>query len=103
MFDFVVMVDACFCEYIDHGYCGILTHGEFDNDASLENFACTVVSYAKVGCDVVALSGMLDGFVGACRESLDEDGFDQVAILVYLVKYVLVYYGLFREVVDSAL
>jgi porphobilinogen synthase len=98
----VVMADACFCEYTDHGHCGVLTGGELDNDASLENLARTVVSYAKAGCDVVAPSGMLDGFVGACRESLDEDGFDQIAIMAYSAKYASGYYGPFREAVDSA-
>ncbi|HEX7701973.1 MAG TPA: porphobilinogen synthase, partial [Kofleriaceae bacterium] len=99
--DLIVMADACFCEYTDHGHCGILTEGELDNDASLENLARTVVSYAKAGVDVVAPSGMLDGFVGACRESLDEDGFDQVAIMAYSAKYASGYYGPFREAVDS--
>jgi porphobilinogen synthase len=98
----VVQADACFCEYTDHGHCGILTNGELDNDASLENLARAVVSYAKAGVDVVAPSGMLDGFVGACRESLDEDGFDQVAIMAYSAKYASAYYGPFREAVESA-
>ncbi len=98
----VVMADACFCEYTDHGHCGVLTEGQLDNDASLENLARTVVSYAKAGVDVVAPSGMLDGFVGACRESLDEDGFDHVAIMAYSAKYASAYYGPFREAVDSA-
>ena len=98
----VVMADACFCEYTDHGHCGVLTEGQLDNDASLENLARTVVSYAKAGVDVVAPSGMLDGFVGACRESLDEDGFDSVAIMAYSAKYASAYYGPFREAVDSA-
>jgi len=100
--DLIVMVDACFCEYTDHGHCGVLREGELDNDASLENLARTVVSYAKAGADVVAPSGMLDGFVGACRESLDEQHFDQVAILAYSAKYASAYYGPFREAVDSA-
>jgi porphobilinogen synthase len=100
--ELIVMADACFCEYTDHGHCGVLADGELDNDASLENLARTVVSYAKAGVDVVAPSGMLDGFVGACRESLDEDGFDQVAIMAYSAKYASGYYGPFRDAVDSA-
>ncbi len=100
--ELVVMVDSCFCEYTDHGHCGVLRQGELDNDATLENLARTVVSYAKAGCDVVAPSGMLDGFVGACREALDEQQFDQVAIMAYSVKYASAYYGPFREAVDSA-
>jgi porphobilinogen synthase len=98
----VVQADACFCEYTDHGHCGVLTNGDLDNDASLENLARAVVSYAKAGVDVVAPSGMLDGFVTACRESLDEDGFDQVAIMAYSAKYASAYYGPFREAVESA-
>ena len=98
----VVQADACFCEYTDHGHCGVLHEGELDNDASLENLARAVVSYAKAGVDIVAPSGMLDGFVGACRASLDEQGFDQTAIMAYSVKYASAYYGPFREAVDSA-
>ena len=100
--ELVVMADACFCEYTDHGHCGVMHDGELDNDASLENLARTAVSYAKAGVDVVAPSGMLDGFVGACRESLDEDGFEQVAIMAYSAKYASGYYGPFRDAVDSA-
>jgi len=60
--DLLVMADACFCEYTDHGHCGVLTDGGLDNDASLENLARTANSYAKAGVDVVAPSGMLDGW-----------------------------------------
>ena len=90
------------CEYTDHGHCGVLHEGELDNEASLENLTRLVVSYAKAGVDVVAPSGMLDGFVGACRETLDEQGFDQTAIMAYSAKYASAYYGPFREAVDSA-
>ena len=100
--ELTVMADACFCEYTDHGHCGVLHHGELDNDASLENLARLAVSYAKAGVDVVAPSGMLDGFVTACRESLDEEHFDQTAIMAYSVKYASGYYGPFRDAVDSA-
>jgi porphobilinogen synthase len=99
--ELVVMADACFCEYTDHGHCGVLHDGELDNDASLENLARTVVSYAKAGVDVVAPSGMLDGFVGACRESLDEEGFDQTVIMAYSAKYASGYYGPVRDAVES--
>ncbi len=100
--DLVVMADSCFCEYTDHGHCGVVRDGALDNDASLENLARTVVSYARAGVDVVAPSGMLDGFVAACRESLDEEGFDQTAILAYSAKYASAYYGPFRDAVESA-
>jgi len=99
--EMVVIADACFCEYTDHGHCGVLAEGALDNDATLENLARTVVSYARAGVDIVAPSGMLDGFVGACRESLDEESFDQVAIMAYSAKYASGYYGPFREAAQS--
>lgn len=100
--DLVVIADSCFCEYTDHGHCGVLHDRELDNDASLENLARTVVSYARAGVDIVAPSGMLDGFVAACRESLDEEGFLDTAIMAYSAKYASGYYGPFRDAVDSA-
>ena len=100
--DLVVIADACFCEYTDHGHCGVLVEGELDNDASLENLGRSVLSYAKAGVDIVAPSGMLDGFVGACRESLDAETFDTVAIMAYSAKFASAYYGPFRDAVDSA-
>ncbi|MBL8621413.1 MAG: porphobilinogen synthase [Myxococcales bacterium] len=100
--ELVVIADACFCEYTDHGHCGVIHERELDNDASLENLARTVVSYARAGVDIVAPSGMLDGFVGACRESLDEEGFTKTAIMAYSAKYASAYYGPFRDAVDSA-
>ncbi|MBP6633706.1 MAG: porphobilinogen synthase [Kofleriaceae bacterium] len=99
--DLIVIADACFCEYTDHGHCGVLHDGALDNDATLENLARAVVSYAKAGVDIVAPSGMLDGFVGACRESLDEEGFDQTAIMAYSAKYASAYYGPFRDAAQS--
>jgi porphobilinogen synthase len=99
--ELVVQVDACFCEYTDHGHCGVLRDGELDNDQTLENLGRTVVSYAKAGVDVVAPSGMLDGFVAVCREKLDEANFDNVPIMAYSAKYASAYYGPFREAVDS--
>ncbi|HWM87165.1 MAG TPA: porphobilinogen synthase [Kofleriaceae bacterium] len=99
--ELVVSADACFCEYTDHGHCGVLMEGELDNDASLENLARTALSYARAGIDLVAPSGMLDGFVGACRESLDEEGFNRVGIMAYSAKYASAFYGPFRDAVDS--
>jgi porphobilinogen synthase len=100
--DLVVIADACFCEYTDHGHCGVLVEGELDNDASLDNLSRLALSYAKAGVDIVAPSGMLDGFVGAAREALDEDNYEQVLIMAYSAKYASAYYGPFRDAVDSA-
>jgi porphobilinogen synthase len=100
--DLVVMVDACFCEYTTHGHCGVIVDGAVDNDATLENLGRAGLSYARAGADVIAPSGMMDGFVGFLRESLDEADLDQTAILAYSSKYASAYYGPFRTAVDSA-
>jgi porphobilinogen synthase len=99
--ELTVAVDACFCEYTTHGHCGVILNGEVNNDATLENLGRASLSYARAGADVVAPSGMMDGFVGFLREGLDEDGFERVAILSYAAKYASAYYGPFRVAVDS--
>jgi porphobilinogen synthase len=99
--DLTVAVDACFCEYTTHGHCGVIIDGHVDNDATLENLGRAAVSYARAGADVVAPSGMMDGFVGFVRETLDEASFDRVAILSYAAKYASAYYGPFRVAADS--
>jgi porphobilinogen synthase len=99
--ELTVAVDACFCEYTTHGHCGVISHGQLDNDATLENLSRAALSYARAGADVVAPSGMLDGFVGFLREGLDEENFDGVSILSYAAKYASAYYGPFRAAADS--
>jgi porphobilinogen synthase len=101
--ELIVAVDACFCEYTTHGHCGVIhkDDGQLDNDATLENLGRAALSYARAGADVVAPSGMLDGFVGFLREGLDEENFDSVAILSYAAKYASAYYGPFRAAADS--
>jgi len=100
--DLTVMLDACFDEYTTHGHCGVVVDGDVDNDATLENLGRVAVSFARAGCDVVAPSGMMDGQVGFIRESLDEEGFDRVAILAYSAKYASCFYGPFREAAGTA-
>jgi porphobilinogen synthase len=99
--ELTLAVDTCFCEYTTHGHCGVIVDGEVDNDATLENLGRAALSYARAGADLVAPSGMMDGFVGFLRESLDEDGFEQVALLSYAAKYASGYYGPFRTAADS--
>jgi porphobilinogen synthase len=99
--DLVLAVDACFCEYTSHGHCGVIVDGSVDNDATLDNLGRAALSYARAGADFVAPSGMMDGFVGFLRESLDEEGFDQVGVFAYSAKYASGYYGPFRDAVDS--
>jgi porphobilinogen synthase len=99
--DLAIMVDACFCEYTTHGHCGVIVDAAVDNDATCENLGRLAVSYARAGADIIAPSGMMDGAVGFIRESLDEDGFEDTAIMAYAAKFASAYYGPFRTAVDS--
>lgn len=98
----VIITDVCFCEYTDHGHCGIIKNEYVDNDSTLELLATQAVSHAKAGADMVAPSGMLDGMVGAIRGGLDEAGFEKLPIMSYAVKYASAFYGPFRDAVESA-
>jgi porphobilinogen synthase len=100
--ELVLMTDVCLCEYTSHGHCGLVRVGEVLNDVSLELLARTAVSHAEAGAHVVAPSDMLDGRVGAIRNQLDAEGFEDVAIVAYSAKYASAFYGPFREVADSA-
>ncbi|MBZ8181288.1 porphobilinogen synthase [Oscillatoria salina] len=104
--DLVVVADTCLCEYTDHGHCGYLQVGDLTgrvlNDPTLELLKKTAVSQAKAGADIIAPSGMMDGFVQAIREGLDEAGFENTPILSYAAKYASAYYGPFRDAADSA-
>ncbi len=97
----VVMADLCLDEYTDHGHCGLVTpSGTVDNDATLERYAEVALAQAEAGVDVCAPSGMMDGQVLAIRDALDDDGFEEVAILAYAAKYASALYGPFRDAVD---
>ena len=104
--EMVLITDVCFCEYTDHGHCGVLTEvrgrRELDHEATRGNLARQAISHARAGADLVAPSGMIDGGVGAIREALDAEGFDGVGILAYAVKYASCFYGPFREAAQGA-
>jgi porphobilinogen synthase len=103
--DVVLLTDECFCEYTDHGHCGVLTEKagrvDVDNDATLPLLVKQCVSHARAGADLVAPSGMMDGMVGAIRRGLDEAGFAHVPIMSYSAKYASGFYGPFREAAES--
>jgi porphobilinogen synthase len=100
--DLLVVTDVCLCEYTDHGHCGVLSGEAVANDATLERLQLTAVSHARAGADIVAPSDMMDGRVGVIRAALDGDGFTDVAILSYAVKYCSAFYGPFRDAAESA-
>jgi porphobilinogen synthase len=100
--DILVIADNCLCEYTDHGHCGVIEDGEVLNDPTLDLLARTAVSQAESGADIIAPSNMMDGFVVAIREALDESGFEHIPIMSYAVKYASGFYGPFREAAGSA-
>jgi len=103
--DLIVIADTCLCEYTSHGHCGYLGEGDLVgkvlNDPTLELLKQTAVSQAKAGADIIAPSGMMDGFVKAIREGLDAAGFEDTPILSYAAKYASAYYGPFRDAAES--
>ncbi|MFC4450580.1 porphobilinogen synthase [Halorussus aquaticus] len=108
--DAYVITDVCLCEYTDHGHCGVLEEGASEgeerltvkNDETLDLLGKISTSHAEAGADMVAPSGMMDGMVGAIRESLDDAGFSDVPIMSYAAKYESAFYGPFRDAADGA-
>lgn len=102
----LVISDICFCEYTDHGHCGILSERcgqlDVDNDKTLYYLVKQAVSHAQAGTDVIAPSGMIDGMVKAIRQGLDEAGFEHLPILSYTIKYNSSLYGPFRVAAEGA-
>lgn len=111
--DMVVISDMCFCEYTDHGHCGLINtpdHERFNptlpegyllNDPTLELLGRASVVHAAAGADIIAPSGMIDGMVGGIRAALDAANFQQVAVMSYAAKYASAFYGPFREAAES--
>ncbi len=101
--EMIVMSDTCFCEYTDHGHCGVMHGGHVDNDATIENLGKQAVMAARAGADVIAPSAAMDGQVKAIRAALDAAGFTQTPIMAYSTKFASALYGPFREAGGSAL
>lgn len=100
----VVMTDLCFCEFTDHGHCGILDieHESVNNDATLEILNKQALIHANAGSDMIAPSGMMDGTILSLRQTLDSNGFENLPIMSYSTKFASAYYGPFRDVAESA-
>jgi porphobilinogen synthase len=102
--DMFVVTDLCFCEYTDHGHCGVLDPvlETVDNDITLINLQKQAVIHAKAGADMIAPSGMMDGMITAIREGLDAGGYSHIPIMSYSTKFSSAYYGPFRDVAESS-
>ena len=97
----LVITDVCMCEYTSHGHCGIIKDNDVDNDSTLELLSREALSHAEAGADMVAPSDMMDGRVGAIRDTLDENGFTDIPVMSYAAKYASAFYGPFREAAES--
>lgn len=100
--DFLVITDVCMCEYTSHGHCGILNNCYVQNDETIEYIAKIALSHVEAGADIVAPSDMMDGRIAAIRNILDKNGFFNIPIMAYSVKYASNYYGPFRDAANSA-
>ncbi|NLV85810.1 MAG: porphobilinogen synthase [Clostridiales bacterium] len=97
-----LITDICMCEYTDHGHCGILHGDTVNNDETLSYLSLIALSHARAGADMLAPSDMMDGRVLAIRQALDGEGFNDMPIMSYAVKYASAFYGPFRQAADSA-
>lgn len=101
--ELVVIADICFCEYTEHGHCGVVEQGTVANDPTLENLARQAVTAARAGADIVAPSAMMDGQIHALRTGLDEAGFEMTPIMAYSTKFASCFYGPFRAAAGCSL
>lgn len=99
--EMLVISDNCFCEYTEHGHCGVVKNDDVDNDATLINLQKQVLTAAKAGVDMIAPSGMMDGMISAIRDVLDANGFEHIPVMSYSTKFASAFYGPFRDAVDS--
>ncbi len=101
--DMFVVTDLCFCEYTDHGHCGIIDEVKETviNDATLELSGEQALVHAKAGADMIAPSGMMDGIITTLRDALDKNGYENLPIMSYSTKFASGYYGPFRDVAES--
>ena len=96
-----LMCDVALDPYTTHGHDGILRNNYVDNDETIKILIKQSLLQAKMGCDVIAPSDMMDGRIGSIRKALDNNGFKQVQLLSYAVKYASNFYGPFRDAVGS--
>jgi len=100
---FTIITDVCMCEYTSHGHCGILDDNDIvKNDITVEHLGRIALSHARSGADIVAPSDMMDFRVSHIRSSLDSNGFSDIPIMAYSIKYSSAFYGPFRDAADSA-
>ena len=98
-----VICDVALDPYTDHGHDGVIIDNHIDNDKTLEILCQQSLIQAEAGCNIIAPSDMMDGRVGLIRDTLDKNGFINVQIMSYAVKYASAFYGPFRDAVGSSI
>lgn len=98
-----IICDAALDPYTDHGHDGLIIDNHIDNDKTLEILCQQSLIQAEAGCNIIAPSDMMDGRVGLIRDTLDKNGFINVQIMSYAVKYASAFYGPFRDAVGSSI
>lgn len=101
--EMIVIADVCFCEFTDHGHCGVIHDGDVHNDETLDNLVKQTLVAARAGVDMIAPSGMMDGTIATLRDALDGDGFGDLPIMAYSTKFASAFYGPFREAAGTTL
>ncbi len=96
-----LMCDVALDPYTSHGHDGLIKNNYVDNDSTIKILVKQSLLQAEMGCDVIAPSDMMDGRIGEIRKALDKNGYKQVQILSYAVKYASNFYGPFRDAVGS--
>ena len=97
-----VITDAALDPFTSHGHDGILRDGIIVNDETVEQVAAAAVLQAAAGSDIIAPSDMMDGRIGAIRDALDANGFQDVAIMSYATKFASAFYGPYREAIGTS-
>ena len=96
-----IMCDVALDPYTSHGHDGLIKNNEIINDETIEVLVNQSLLQAKIGCDVLAPSDMMDGRIKKIRSALDNEGLKNINILSYAAKYASSYYGPFRDAVGS--
>ena len=96
-----IMCDVALDPYTTHGHDGILEKNKILNDKTIEILIKQSLLQAQMGCDVIAPSDMMDGRIGEIRKELDKNGYENIQLLSYAVKYSSSFYGPFRDAVGS--
>ena len=99
--DLGIMCDVALDPYTSHGHDGVVINDKIDNDETIKILVKQALLQAKMGCDVIAPSDMMDGRIGSIRKALDKEKLKDIVLLSYSAKYASSFYGPFRDAVGS--